>query len=296
MRKAFDERLQAGEVFVADGAAGTMLQAMGLESGQASERWNIEQPPKILALHRGYLDAGSEIILTNSFGGTRFLLAKHGLTEKLHDLNLASARLARQAANERDAFVAGDIGPSGELLKPLGTLTYDDAVAAFAEQAAALAEGGIDFFLVETMSDLNELKAAVEGARQADANLPIVATMSFDTHGRTMMGVTPAQAARTIAALGVLALGANCGSDLGDNEKAIAEIRAAEPTAILWAKPNAGLPKMVAGRTIYDVTPETMAESARRLVALGAQVVGGCCGSTPTHIAAIATALGKKRF
>jgi 5-methyltetrahydrofolate--homocysteine methyltransferase len=188
-------------------------------------------------------------------------------------------------------LVMGDIGPTGLMLEPLGELTYEDAVAGFAVQAAALAEGGADAILIETMSDLGEAKAAVEGARQV-TDLPILVTMSFDTKGRTMMGVKPEKAAQTLWALGVDVIGANCGRTLTETLEAVVKMRAAVPDAVLMAKPNAGLPHAQGGDLVYDVTPEIMVEYALKFVAeAGVKVFGGCCGSTPDHIRAVAAAL-----
>jgi 5-methyltetrahydrofolate--homocysteine methyltransferase len=285
----FKDRLAEGGVLIADGATGTTLQRAGLPPGAAPERWNLENPDAIRALHRRYVEAGSNLILTNTFGGSRPRLEMEGLGDRVYEINLAAARLAREVAGD-DVLVLGDLGPTGQLMQPMGALTYEAAVAAFAEQAAALAEGGADAILIETMSDLDEAKAAVEGARRA-ADLPILATMSFDTHGRTMMGVRPAQAAQELWAMGVAAVGANCGRTLSENLEAIRQMREALPEATLMAKPNAGLPRMEGVDSIYDVTPETMADYARRFAALDVKIFGGCCGSTPEHIRAVARAL-----
>jgi len=266
-----------------------MLQAAGLPEGAAPESWNLTHPEKILDLHRAYLEAGSQIILTNSFGGSRFRLWKKGLGDKVREVNRAAAALAKEAAGQK-AFVAGSMGPTGELMKPLGTLSYGAAVEAFAKQAEALAEGGADAILVETMSDLNEAKAAIEGAKRA-TDLPILCTMSFDTQGHTMMGVSPRRAVKELWPLGLVAIGGNCGRTLDDMEEVLRQMRAAVPEATLMAKPNAGLPRLVDGQAVYDVTPQVMAEYALRYVELGAKIVGGCCGSTPAHIKAMVAAL-----
>lgn len=283
------DRLSQGGILIADGATGTTLQRAGLPSGTAPERWNLENPEAIRELHRGYVEAGSDLILTNTFGGSRPRLEMEGLGDKVHEINLAAARLAREIAGD-EVLVLGDIGPTGQLMEPMGTMTYDAAVAAFAEQAVALAEGGVDAIQIETMSDLNEAKAAVEGARQA-TDLPILVTMSFDTHGRTMMGVKPAEAAKELWAMGVDAVGANCGRTLSENLEAIQQMREALPEATLMAKPNAGLPRMEGTDSVYDVTPEIMADYARQFAALDVKIFGGCCGSTPDHIKAAALAL-----
>ena len=283
------QRLTQPGILIADGATGTMLQRAGLPAGSAPERWNLENPAAVQALHEQYIAAGAHLILTNTFGGSRLRIEKWGEGQRTHDINLTAARLARQAADGR-AYVLGDIGPTGQLLEPMGALTRDEAVAVFSEQAAALIEGGVDGILIETMADLNEAIAAVEGARQV-TDRPILVTMSFDTHGRTMMGVEPAAAARQLWQLKVDVVGANCGRTLTETLEAIQRMRQALPEAILMAKPNAGLPHTAGGELVYDVTPQIMADYACRFAALGVKIFGGCCGSTPEHIRAVATAL-----
>jgi 5-methyltetrahydrofolate--homocysteine methyltransferase len=281
-------RLRAGQVLLSDGATGTMLQAMGLAPGEAPEAWLLEKPDEIRALHRGYVEAGSDVILSCSFGGSRFRLADHGLGGRVTEVNRRAAELAREVAAEaegRTVFVAGDMGPTGQLLAPLGPLSEQEVQETYAEQARGLAEGGADFFLIETMSDLGEARAAVAGARQA-GDLPIFCTFSFDTHGRTMMGIRPAQAASEIAPL-VTGLGANCGRDPAEYLGFLVAMRAAAPEAVLWVKPNAGLPHMVDDEVVYDATAEDMAGVAVQLREAGAQVIGGCCGTTPGHVAAM---------
>ncbi|HQE93002.1 MAG TPA: homocysteine S-methyltransferase family protein [Anaerolineae bacterium] len=282
--------LNEKSILIADGATGTMLQKAGLAPGAAPERWNLENPAAICALYRAYIDAGADMILTNTFGGTPARLERDGLRAQVHAVNLAAAQLAREVAGDQ-TLVIGDIGPTGQMLEPLGSLTYTGAVAGFAAQAAALAEGGADAILIETMSDLNEATAAIEGARQVTA-LPILATMSFDTKGRTMMGVKPEQAAQTLWGMGVAVVGANCGRTLSETLDAVLKMRAAVPEAVLMAKPNAGLPHAAGGELVYDVTPAIMAEYAQRFVAeAGVKIFGGCCGSTPDHIRAVAAVL-----
>jgi methionine synthase I (cobalamin-dependent) len=283
------DRLSQAGILIADGATGTMLQQAGLPAGVAPERWNLDNPDAILALHQSYIQAGADVILTNTFGGNRPRLEREGLGERVREVNLAAARLARQAAGDK-VLVLGDMSSTGQLLEPMGTLTFDQAQSIFAEQAAALAEGDVDAILVETMSDLDETKAAVAGVRQA-TDLPILVTMSFDTHGRTMMGVKPADAARELWALGADAVGANCGRTLSETLEAIRQMRQAVPAATLMAKPNAGLPHLEGGESVFDVTPEIMADYARQFADLGVKIFGGCCGSTPDHIRAAAQAL-----
>jgi 5-methyltetrahydrofolate--homocysteine methyltransferase len=282
--------MASGKVLIADGATGTMLQAAGLPAGLPGEAWVLEQPEVIRTLHRAYLEVGSELILTSTFGGTRTRLRAVGLDNRVAEISRCAAELAREVCGD-DVYVGGDIGPTGEMLVPLGKLTYDGAVDAFAEQADALAAGGVDCIYIETMSDLNEAKAAVQGAQQA-CSLPVFCTFSFDTRGRTSMGVSPSQAAELMASLGVSAVGANCGHAPEELLDLLPKIREAAPDAYLIAKPNAGVPHMVQRRAVYDATPERMAELALGFVELGARIVGACCGSSPAHIAAIRAAVG----
>jgi 5-methyltetrahydrofolate--homocysteine methyltransferase len=264
----------------------------GLEPGEAPETWNLraDRRDRIKAVHAGYVQAGAQIVLTNSFGASPIRLDVHGLMERAAEINLAAAELAREAVGP-DIVVAGSIGPVGAFLAPLGELAPDEAREAFAIQAAALAAGGVDVLWIETMADLGEVTAAVEGVRQAAPHLPIVATMTFDSHGRTMMGTWPRDAADAIASLGVAAAGANCGTGPAEIETAIEAMHAASPGTVLVAKGNAGLPRFVGTGTVYDMTPEMGAVHARRARALGATIIGGCCGTTAAHIRAMATAL-----
>ncbi len=270
-----------------------MLFALGLERGTSPELWNVEHPDNVRQIHRQYIEAGAQIILTNSFGGNRYRLTSHGLDERVSELNRAAAELARAEADSaaHPVVVGGSMGPTGQVLQPLGTLAFEDAVAAFEEQARALVAGGVDVLWIETMSDLEEVRAAVEGARQAAPEMPLVATMTFDTKGRTMMGVTPEQALHTLSTFGVLALGGNCGNGPDEIETVIDKMHTAHAGTTLVAKANAGLPRMVGDAAIYDATPDDMGEYARRVRGLGAQIIGACCGSTPDHIRAIAEAL-----
>ena len=282
--------IESNPFVLGDGAMGTMLQQMGLTTGGAPELWNVERPDVIKQIYQGYVDAGSQIIETNTFGGTRYRLKLHNLQDRVHELNYAGAALAREVAGD-DVFVAGSMGPTGELMQPMGELTYEDAVDAFAEQAAALAEGGVDLFLIETMSDLNEVKAAVEGCQRV-SDLPIATTMTFDTNYHTMMGVSPAQAVRELAAMGVKIIGANCGNGPDEIRRVVREMLAVRPEGVyIYAQSNAGLPHYDHGHIHYDGTPEVMAELALELAGLGVDIIGACCGSTPEHIRAMNEAL-----
>jgi 5-methyltetrahydrofolate--homocysteine methyltransferase len=289
MRVPILERLASGDVLIADGATGTMLQAAGLPAGMPGEAWILERPEEIKKLHRAYLQAGSRLLLTSTFGGTRARLRAAGLDPKVAEISQRAAELARDVAGD-EVYVGGDIGPTGEMMPPLGKLTYPAAVEMFAEQAAALAAGGVDCIYIETMSDLNEAKAAVEGAQQV-TDLPVFCTFSFDTHGRTGMGLSPAQAAGAMAGMGVQAVGANCGHAPEEVLGFLPQMRQAAPGLYLIAKPNAGVPRMVKRQAVYDAGPERMAGLARQFVELGACIVGACCGSSPEHIAAMAKAL-----
>ena len=284
--------LTSGKPILLDGAMGTMLMAAGLESGDSPEEWNVLHPERVQAIHQAYIEAGSQIFLTNSFGGSSFRLANHGLADRTIELNRAAAEVARQVADGagREILVAGSIGPSGQLFHPMGNLTFEAAAQAFREQASGLAEGGVDLFWIETMSDLDEVKAAVAGIREI-SDLPITATMSFDTHGHTMMGVSPARATSELSKLGLAALGANCGTGSDELIEAIRAMRAENNKVVLIAKANAGIPQVVGSDVVYNGSPQVMAAYAREVFQAGAQLIGGCCGNTPAHIQAMADAL-----
>ena len=265
---------------------------MGRSPGDASEWLNLLSPEAVRQVHREYIDAGSQMIQTNTFNGNRLRLEDYGLGDRVREVNLAAAQVAREAAGD-DVLVAGDIGPSGKLLA-MGEVDGPTLVDAFAEQAAALAEGGVDLFHVETMSDLAEVRAAVEGVRRA-SDRPLLLTMSFDTGKpealRTMMGVTPAQLAEAAREMGVFGLGANCGRGLEGYQEVVRALVDARPDAVLVAKLNAGIPRMEGGQVVYDGTPERMAAYALWCAENGVGIIGGCCGSTPRHIEAMARAL-----
>lgn len=270
-----------------DGAMGTMLHLAGLTDG-APERWNVERPDVVSSIHRAYIDAGSDFISTNTFGGTRNRLALDGLADRVAELNEAGARLAREAAGER--LVAGAMGPTGELMEPLGLLTPSAALESFSEQAAALKAGGVDFALVETMSALEEVEQAVAGARSA--GLPVAVTMSFDTNFHTMMGVKPVTAVEVIGGWGVEVIGANCGNGPAEIARIMAEMAAAKPdSVVLMAKSNAGMPRWSGDRITYGGTPEVMVDYTRQMRKIGVRVIGACCGSSPEHIALMRKAL-----
>jgi 5-methyltetrahydrofolate--homocysteine methyltransferase len=257
------------------------------------EEWVFDEPEKVKALHRAFIEAGADIILTNTFGATPIRLRESKYGSKVREVNRRAAELARAAASEKDGVVvAGSMGPTGQLLEPYGALTREEAMEAFAEQAAALSEG-VDLLLLETFFDLEEAKAAVEGIKQVSEK-PLVVSFSFDQGTRTMMGLTPTQVVRAITPLGVAAIGANCGKSLEDMEKIASEMASEKGRTPLWIKPNAGLPRMEGDHGVYDTTPQTMAEYARRFVEFGTQIMGGCCGTSPEHLRAIAGAVRGK--
>jgi len=291
MTNSFNDRLNAGEVLVADGATGTNLQAVGLPPGTSPEEWVFDQPDRIRALQRSFVEAGSDVILTCTFGGTRLRLKESRYADRVTELNRRAVELAREAAGAR-TLIGGSMGPLGLLLKPFGPVEYAEAVAAYAEQAQALSGGGVDVLAIETHFALEEAQAAVEGARQV-SHLPLVVSFSYDRGVRTMMGVKPAQVAEKFKLLDVAAIGANCGTTLENMDKIVQEYAAANSGLFIWAKPNAGLPSVDAatGRSVYGVSPEQMGAFARRYVEIGARIVGGCCGSTPAHVRAIAQAV-----
>ena len=278
---------------LADGAMGTMLFAEGLQFGDPPEVWNLSHPEVVRRIHRGYLDAGSQILMTNTFGGNRLRLSLHGLEHRVAELNRTAAVLLRSEVDAAggSALVAGDIGPSGAIMAPVGTLEVTEAVEIFAEQAAALIAGGVDLIWIETMSDLGEIRAAVQGVRSVSADIPIVTTMTFDTRGHTMMGVSPEQAVRALWSWGVDAVGGNCGNGPDELIPVVTKMHAAVPEAVLVAKSNAGMPELVDMRAVYRAEPDAFAVQAMAMRDAGATIVGGCCGTTPAHLAAIVARL-----
>lgn len=284
-----------------DGSKGVYLSPrlpeVGREASDVSEWLNLLAPHLVRQCHSDYVEAGSQVIQTNTFNGNRFRLEAHRLADRVYEVNLAAARIAREAAGD-DVPVAGSMGPSGRWLVT-GEVTTEALQEAFAEQARALEEGGVDFFHVETMADLGEVVAAVEGIRSV-SDLPVAFTMSFDTGKpeqglRTMAGVTPGQLVEKAGELGLLAIGANCGRGLDGYQAVMKEFLTASPRRPLIAKLNAGIPRVEGGQTVFDGTPERMAEYAVWCAEHGVALIGGCCGSTPAHIEAIADALARSR-
>lgn len=277
---------------VCDGAIGTYLQARGLPAGTPPELWNIEQPDEVRALHRAYLEAGSQILTTNTFSGNRLRMPDMLGGHPRADLVRRGVELAREVAGD-SVWVAASMGPTGRLLEPYGDLSCDLAEEAYAEQAQIMAEAGADIILVETMSDVLEARAALLGAQRA-TRLPVFVTFAFDEAGRTMMGSPASEISREMQALGAAAVGANCGA--GPGAVLVALTQMARATSLpLIGQPNAGVPRLEAGETVWDSTPDEFAEHARRLIDIGARVIGACCGSTPAHILAIRTAVDASR-
>ncbi len=292
-RPSFTEALAARPWLLADGATGTNYFNMGLVSGDAPEMWNFEHPERVRSLHRGFIEAGADIVLTNSFGGNRHRLKLHNAQDRVREINIAAAKNARAEADGagRPVYVGGSIGPTGEIFQPVGVMPHEDGVAAFAEQALALKDGGVDVLWIETMSSEEELRAAVEGASQA--GLPIVTTMSFDTNGRTMMGITPKAFGALAASLATqpVAIGANCGTGASELVATVLGITEARPDAAVVAKGNCGIPQYQDGHIHYSGTPELMADYARIALDAGAKIIGGCCGTSPAHLAAMRKSL-----
>ena len=276
-------------VLLADGATGTNYQNMGIEPGVAPEEWLFDAPENVLELHRRFVEAGSDLLLTCTFGATTPRLADGPLAGRAVEVNRRAAELAREAAGG-ERLVAGSLGPTGQLVEPYGLLTRAVAVAAYAEQARALTDGGVDVLVLETFFALEEGLWAVEGV-QSVTDLPLVVSFSFDQGTKTMMGLSPAEVVAAFEPLGIAAVGANCGRSLEDTDAIVDEFLATGTSLPLWVKPNAGVPRIVGDAVIYDADPELHARHIRAYADKGAKIVGGCCGSTPEHIAAIAAAL-----
>ena len=287
------ELLAEKGVLLADGATGTNLFAMGLEAGEAPEIWNETAPEKIVKLHQDFVDAGADIILTNSFGGTRHRLKLHGADDRVFALNKIAAEIARSVADKagRKVIVAGSVGPTGELLIPLGALSYDEAIAAFAEQMEGLKAGGADVAWIETMSSADEIRAAAEAATKV--GMPYTYTGSFDTAGKTMMGLDPKDLRGVASDVGEgpIAVGANCGVGAADILSSLLDMTAADPDAITIVKGNCGIPEFRGAEIYYSGTPPLMAEYARLARDAGARIIGGCCGTSCEHLAAMRSAL-----
>ncbi len=296
MTDALSQLLATRDWLLADGATGTNLFNMGLTAGDAPEMWNLDHPDRIRALYQGAVDAGSDLFLTNSFGGNASRLKLHGADGQVRELNRVAAALGREVADAagRTVIVAGSVGPTGEIMSPMGTLTHERAVAMFHEQAEGLKEGGADVLWVETISAAEEYRAAAEGF--ALAGMPWCGTMSFDTAGRTMMGFTSADMVKMVAKIEnqPIAFGANCGVGASDLLRTVLGFAAAGPERPIIAKGNAGIPKYHDGHIHYDGTPELMGEYAVLARDAGATIIGGCCGTMPEHLAAMRRALEER--
>ena len=288
------ERIEQG-VFLLDGAMGTQLIARGVDVGTCNDYLNIASPDVVSDVHRAYVQAGSDAVITNTFSANKYTLARHGLTDEVAGINEAGAKIARQAATEQK-YVLGDIGPCGEFLEPLGTLKAEELRDAFVRQAEALLAGGVDGLLIETMTALDEMTIAVEAAKSVSSGLPVLASMSFDKAGdsfKTMMGVGVEAAASKLVSLGVDAIGFNCGTATLDeyvelSRNLVSAVRASSDKVIVFAEPNAGKPELVEDEAVYKVSPDEFAEAAQKIHSAGVSMIGGCCGTSPAHIEAVA--------
>lgn len=291
MRESLDDLLATGRILLADGATGTNFFAMGLESGEPPEFWNVDAPQKVTGLHQQFVDAGADIILTNTFGCNAHRLKLHRAEHRVHELASAAARLARSVADAatRPVVVAGSLGPTGELFEPLGALRHEVAVASFREQVRGLRDGGADVVWIETMSAAEEFRAAAEAA--IAEGMPYTVTCSFDTAGRTMMGLQPGDLTTRLEGLEPqpLAIGANCG--VGASDTLVSLLGVVGGSHVVISKANCGVPQFVGTEIVYSGTPELMARYARLAADEGVRIVGGCCGTTPEHLAAMRAAL-----
>jgi 5-methyltetrahydrofolate--homocysteine methyltransferase len=296
MPKRITERVLAGERLVSDGAWGTMLQAAGLKPGVCPELWCVERPNDVLAIARAYVAAGADMIETNSFGANSFKLLHFGLQDRAKELNEAAARISRQAAGDNRNVIAS-IGPTGKLLL-MGDVTEEELYAAFKEQAVALEAGGADACCVETFTALDEAAIAVKAAKE-NTGLEIVCTFTFERNSRgeyrTMMGVSPAEMAAAMLGAGADVIGANCGNGMERMADVVREMRAAAPKSAILVHANAGAPVTVDGKTIFRETPEMMVKYAEAVLAAGANILGGCCGTTPDHIKALSELVHRER-
>jgi len=291
MKEKFLDRIKSGDLLVSDGATGTNLQARGLDNGMPSEEWLFINPDEIVKLHRDFIDAGADIILTNTFGGSAIRL-KSSDDDRVEEVNKIAVELAKKAAKDSNVYIAGSMGPSGGLIKPFGNLEVEEVFESFKRQAKALSEAGVDLIVVETQFDLGEAGAAIKAVR-AVSDLPLVCSFSYDRGTKTMMGVTAEQmvdhfSSKEFSDLDILMFGVNCGKSLEDNLSVLVDLRKATQLP-LWFKPNAGLPEVNRdGTTFYKVIPNEMASYVKKWIEVGAQVIGGCCGTTPEHLQAIA--------
>ena len=286
------------DLLLLDGAMGTELIARGAGVGKCNDYLNIESPNTVFAVHQAYIQAGSDAILTNTFGANRYVLARHGLAGEVDRINTAGAEIARKAAGN-EKYVLGDIGPSGDFLEPLGSLKPDELKEALAQQAKALIAAGVDGLIIETMTALDEITVAIKAAKSVCGDLPVFASMAFDKVGndfRTMMGVDVKSGVSKMVSLGADAVGFNCGTaSLADyvelSKRFVGEARKTGSEVVVFAEPNAGKPELVNGKALYHVSPEDFAKAAQEIYSAGVRVIGGCCGTGPEHIKAIADKL-----
>jgi 5-methyltetrahydrofolate--homocysteine methyltransferase len=284
------------EVFLLDGAMGTQLFAAGIEAGKCNDYLNVESPKIVLDIHRAYIEAGSDAVLTNTFGANKYALSRHGLGDMVEKINITGGQLGRLAAG-KDKYVLGDIGPSGDFLEPLGNLKPTELKDAFAQQAKALLASGVDGFIIETMTALDEIVIAIEAIKSV-SKLPIFASMAFDEAGgdfRTMMGVSVKEAVSKITSLGVEAMGFGCGKvSLEEYVKLAGRFASVSGDTVILAEPNAGKPELIDGLVVYNVSPEDFALAAEKIHKAGVNIIGGCCGTGPEHIKALADRLKKR--
>ncbi len=288
-------KIKNGKILISDGAWGTFLQLKGLMPGECPELWNLTRPNNVFDIAKSYIDAGSNMVETNSFGGSIFKLAAYGLADKVYEINKAAAEISRKAAGP-NRHVMGSIGPSGKMIM-MGDVTYEEFYNAYKQQAIALADGGADALVIETMSDLDEAKAAVQACIE-NSNCEVICTMTFEKSGEnvyhTMMGITPAQMTKELVEAGTHIIGANCGNGIQNMIGIVKEIRSVNKTIPILIHANAGAPIYKEGKTIFPETPEQMAGLVKTLVEAGANIIGGCCGTTPEHINQMAKCISNK--
>jgi 5-methyltetrahydrofolate--homocysteine methyltransferase len=289
----FLSRINNGDLLVSDGATGTNLISRGLPGGVTAETWVLEKPEKIIQLHKDFIAAGADIILTCTFGASSVRLKGSYLEGKSDQINQRAVELAREAVKGSQTFVAGSLGPLGQLIKPLGPLSVEDVIDSYAAQASSLTHAKADLLVIETQFDMGEIKAAIQGVRSV-SGLPLVISLSYDRGRRTMMGISPSQAGKELEALPVDVIGINCGRSLDENLQNLVELRKIT-TKPIWFKPNAGLPQLdTQGATIYKTEPEIMGAQVHAWFDAGAQIVGGCCGTSPDHLQEISKSIKKQ--